>query len=379
MNLTNTITINAYSIILLLIINMQTFKHSERKTGQFKVYVAMLHTAALMLVVDVIGRLDGNAHAYFPLLNHVGNFLLYILNAVFPALWFLYVLLQFHTQFKQIRHWVRLVVLVNIFNVIMVILTQFFGWYYYIDSDNIYHRGPLFAISLSIAFFFIVLSYVITIRNRKRMEKKVYHSLLFFAVPPIAGIFLQVIYYGTPSIVNSVAILLLIIFLNIQNQNLYTDYLTGVYNRKRLETHFQEKLEHCKRGESFSAILMDFNNFKEINDLLGHNTGDDALITAVSLIKDCLRPNDFFARYGGDEFCIVLDIENKNELEKVVDRIKAHLEKYNKAEIKPYTISFSMGYAIYDCSSGTSIEEFQKDIDRRMYKAKEELKSINIK
>ena len=338
------------------------------------VYVAMLHSAVLMLVVDVMVRFDGNAQTYYPLLNQIGNFLLYILNSVFPSLWLLYVLFQFYTHFKQIKRWIYIVAIFNIVNFIMVILTQFFGWYYFIDSDNIYHRGPLFAVSLSIALVLIFLSYAITIKNRKRTEKRVYYSLLLFAAPPVVGILLQTIYYGTPSIVNSVAISLLIVFLNIQNQNLYSDYLTGVYNRKRLEAHFQEKLERCKRGERFSAILMDFNNFKEINDFLGHNTGDDALITAVSLIRDCLRPNDFFARYGGDEFCIVLDIEDKNNLEHVVERINAHLEKYNKAEIKPYKISFSMGYAVYDCSSGMSIEEFQKDIDRRMYSAKEMLK-----
>ncbi|NCB42084.1 MAG: GGDEF domain-containing protein [Clostridia bacterium] len=371
MSLETIIIINAYSIILLLIISVQTFRNPERKSEQYIIYEAMLYVAILMLIVDVMGRLDGNAQAYYPLFNHVGNFLLYILNSILPSLWLLYVLFQFHHQFQQIRRWIHIITLINIFNFIMVILTQFFGWYYYIDANNVYHRGSLFEISLIIALSFVFFSYYVIIKNRKRVEKSIYRALLLFVAPPLVGSFLQAVYYGNSSIVNSITVSLLIVFLNIQNKNLHSDYLTGIYNRKRLEMNLQEKVDRCKRGESFSAILMDFNDFKEINDLLGHNIGDDALITAVSLIKDCLRPNDFFARYGGDEFCIVLDIEDKNELERVVQRIDAHLEKYNKAEIKPYKIGFSMGYAVYDCNSNMSIEEFQKDIDRRMYQAKD--------
>lgn len=370
MNLTNVITINAYSIIVLIILSIQTLRHSERQSLQYKVYMALLHTTILMLIVDVMGRFDGNPGSYYSIFNQLGNFTLYIINGLLPSLWLLYVYFQFNNRTTKLKPLLYLIAASNFINFIFLISSQFFGWYYYIDESNVYHRGSLFWISVFIACVLLFNGYIIIIKNGRNIEKKIYHALLSFGIPPLIGIFLQTKFYGTPFISNSIALSLLIVFLNIQNQNIYSDYLTGVHNRKKLEMHLQEKIERCKKKQCFSAILLDFDNFKEINDSLGHQTGDDALITGANLLKDCLRPNDFLSRYGGDEFCIVLDISNQEELEKVVERIMMHLEKYNSAKIKPYSISFSMGYSVYDCNLNKGSDAFQKEIDEKMYEVK---------
>ena len=376
MNLTTIVTINTYSIILLVILSFQTIKHSERKSKQYKLYMAMLHSTVLILIVDVMGRFDGNPESYYAVFNQVGNFLLYTLNSFIPSLWLLYVYFQFYSDKRKIKPIFYAITGANFLNFFLLIASQFLGWYYYIDANNVYYRGPLFGISVAIACILLCYSILIIVKNRNRVERKVYHTLLFFSIPPLIGIFLQTKIYGIPFIPNSVAIFLLIVFLNIQNQNIYSDYLTGVHNRKKLDAYLQEKVEQCKKKPDFSAILLDFDDFKEINDTFGHQTGDDALITAVSLIKDCLRPNDFLSRYGGDEFCIVLDIAEKRELENVINRIHQHVEKYNNAEIKPYKINFSKGYAIYDCKTDIGVEAFQNYIDREMYKEKK--RKLNV-
>jgi diguanylate cyclase (GGDEF)-like protein len=112
------------------------------------------------------------------------------------------------------------------------------------------------------------------------------------------------------------------------------------------------------------------NNFKSINDTFGHDVGDDALETSVKLLKSCLRANDFIARFGGDEFYIVLDVSNRDDLEATVSRINHCIEKFNESNLKPYKLSFSMGYAVYDCHSHMNVEEFQKKIDMLMYENK---------
>ncbi len=122
-------------------------------------------------------------------------------------------------------------------------------------------------------------------------------------------------------------------------------------------------------------ILIDINNFKYINDTYGHDIGDDALETAAKLLKSCLRTNDFIARFGGDEFCIVLDISNRSDLEMLVCRINNCLEKYNKSSSKPYELGFSMGYAVYAYHSHKSSEEFLKQVDKLMYENKQAYKN----
>jgi diguanylate cyclase (GGDEF)-like protein len=169
---------------------------------------------------------------------------------------------------------------------------------------------------------------------------------------------------------NSVTLSLLIIFLNVQTRSIYIDYLTGVNNRKKFEAYLKNKINSCTENKTFSAILMDLNNFKTINDTLGHDMGDKALENFAALLKSCLRSNDFIARFGGDEFYVILDITDKIKLESTVCRIKEYINKYNDSGTQPYKLSISLGYAVYDYDLHLKSEEFQKLIDRLMYEDK---------
>jgi diguanylate cyclase (GGDEF)-like protein len=260
---------------------------------------------------------------------------------------------------------------INAVNAVLLILSQFNGWYYYIDSDNIYHRGPLFFFPVITIFMLIIAAFTIIVKNRGNMEKKsFFSSLTFFAIPPLIGIILQVKFYGTSFVLNSVVLSMLVVFINIQNHSMYTDHLTGVNNRKKLDAYLKKKVKLCAREKSFSAILIDINNFKYINDTYGHDAGDNALEISAKLLKSCISTSDFIARFGGDEFCIVLDITNDTDLEALVGKINNCLERYNKSGIHLYELEFSMGYAVYDCRLYKSAAEFLKHIDILMYENK---------
>jgi diguanylate cyclase (GGDEF)-like protein len=150
------------------------------------------------------------------------------------------------------------------------------------------------------------------------------------------------------------------------------DYLTGVNNRKKLETYLKKKVSTSNENRAFSAIMIDLNNFKYINDTFGHNIGDVALQVTAELLKNCLRSNDFIARFGGDEFCIVIDSSDRAELEIIVKRINNCIEKYNESSEQPFKLGLSLGYEVYDYHSNMSAEDFQNHIDSLMYKNKRE-------
>jgi diguanylate cyclase (GGDEF)-like protein len=170
---------------------------------------------------------------------------------------------------------------------------------------------------------------------------------------------------------NSVVLSLFIVFLNIQNRSIFTDYLTGANNRKKLDIYIRDKINASTEKKTFSAILIDLDNFKSINDTFGHDAGDNALQEFVKLLRTCLRSNDFIARFGGDEFYIVLDISDPAALEDIISRIYACVEKYNECCSQPYKIDFSIGYAVYDWHSHLKTDEFQKLIDVLLYKNKQ--------
>jgi len=368
--LENSFVINVYSILLLLILLYHSLKQAEKESIPSRLYILLLGVTALELIADVLGRFDGRPNTLYPILNHIGNFTVFFLNSVLPSLWLLYVYYQVYNENRNVRRLYLSLAAVNAANLAFVILSQFYGWIYYIDADNIYHRGPFFLLSAAMVFVLHIATYVLLVIKRRKIEKRYFFALAFFVVPPLACVVLQSFFYGISVIYNGVVLSLLLIFFNIQNQSIHIDYLTGVSNRKKLETHLREKVSLSHESRTFSAIMLDLDNFKSINDTFGHAAGDNVLEAAAKLLKNCIRSNDLVARFGGDEFCIVLDISDNAHLEAAVRRINDAIQKFNQSGALPYKLGFSMGYAVYDRHSDMTVEEYQKLIDMRMYEDK---------
>lgn len=356
---------------MLICVCIQTVKDAERNLLQQKLYMKMLQITILMLIVDIFSRFDGNPGTVYSSINHIANFLIFLLSPFIPSLWLLYTHFQVFHEEKKMRRLLFPLIVVNAVNAVMLVFSQYWGWFYYIDSDNIYHRGPLYWFPVSITLALIIAAFTLIVANHMSIEKKYFFSLVFFPVPPLVCIILQIVFLGTSLILNGVTLSLLIIFFKIQNRSMNIDYLTGAYNRRSLEICMREKVNISTENRTFSAILIDLDDFKLINDTFGHNTGDYVLETTVRLLKSCLRPTDFIARFGGDEFCIILDVSKRIDLEIVVCRIQDCIKNYNERVKNPYQLAWSMGYAIYDYNSHMKVEEFQKQIDKLMYENKQ--------
>ena len=330
-----------------------------------------------MLVLDVLSRLDGNAQAFYPLLNAIGNFLIFALNPVLASLWLTYVHLYVFNNEKQTRKLIYFLSLANIINVVIVIISMPYGWFYTIDANNVYQRGELYLLSILSTVLLLSVAFFIIVSKRKNLNKRSFLSLLFFAFPPAISIVLQVKFYGVSLMLNSVVFSILVLFLNIQNHGMFTDHLTKISNRKKLDAYLGRKIRLNSLGNGFSAILLDIDGFKNINDTYGHNVGDEALESAANLLKSCLRENDFIARYGGDEFCIILDVSNNRDLEAMVSRINSSVEAYNKTKSNTFDLSFSMGYAVYDKEIYRGADDFLSSIDALMYQQKQAKNATN--
>jgi diguanylate cyclase len=103
------------------------------------------------------------------------------------------------------------------------------------------------------------------------------------------------------------------------------DALTGVYNRRAFDEHLQHMLRRSQKiaGSAFGLMLFDIDYFKQVNDTHGHQIGDRVLVAVVQKAKQSLRTGDFIARYGGDEFAIILRDDSMTNAHKILERLRA--------------------------------------------------------
>jgi diguanylate cyclase (GGDEF)-like protein len=154
--------------------------------------------------------------------------------------------------------------------------------------------------------------------------------------------------------------------------NAFHDPLTGLSNRSLFMKHLEYAVKRHKQYENFqfAVLFIDLDHFKVINDSLGHLFGDQLLINIVSKLKACLRPTDIIARFGGDEFIILLeDLSDVSDAILVAEQIQVELILpfiLNRQEV---FISASIGIAL-SASSKSSTEDLLRDADIAMYRAK---------
>lgn len=149
------------------------------------------------------------------------------------------------------------------------------------------------------------------------------------------------------------------------------DGLTQVYNRKHWEECLDKEFSRSKRyGHDLSLIMLDLDNFKTLNDTYGHQCGDAVLQEAAQKVQTFLRLSDFFGRYGGEEFAIILPETNLEGAQEVAERIRAGVELHIVSyQDKKIPISISVGVSRVD-ENDKRYEDLIRKADEAMYKAK---------
>lgn len=123
------------------------------------------------------------------------------------------------------------------------------------------------------------------------------------------------------------------------------------------------------------CMLLDIDSFKQINDTLGHETGDRVLEDAAAILTLSAGTADTAARFGGDEFALIFPNCSPQKLQRTEDRIHELTDAYNRSLRRPYTLAFSIGSGLYDPSADIRPGEFISRIDEAMYTAKRKKRS----
>jgi diguanylate cyclase (GGDEF)-like protein len=157
---------------------------------------------------------------------------------------------------------------------------------------------------------------------------------------------------------------------NLKKMSLF-DPLTGLANRTLLLEHLENALARAARNSrQIAVIFIDLDNFKAVNDTLGHHAGDELLVNVGQCLKACLRDEDIIARVGGDEFVVVLSSESEKEgttriASRLIQSIAALVYRVDDEKV----VSASIGIAVYP-ENGRDVDTILKNADSAMYLAK---------
>ena len=149
------------------------------------------------------------------------------------------------------------------------------------------------------------------------------------------------------------------------------DKVTGLPNRHMFHDRLDQEIKKASRtGEQISLLFIDLDRFKEINDTLGHDAGDILLVETAHRISKCVRESDSVARFGGDEFTVILlEVEDTGDVERVAQCILEKLSEPFHVKDEMVYISASIGITIYP-NDASSVEDLLKNADQAMYVSK---------
>lgn len=278
-----TLDANTVSLIILVLIFLNIRSSSENISMQYKLFKAMILANIGMIIIDALAwKFNGLKGSMNLTLNTGFNFLLYVLEPIPPSLSVLYTSYHVFSRDVKVKEKQKVLIIFLLLNLMICIISLFTGSFFYVDQNNIYHRGPYFALHVAYCYGLLIYCLIFLIKNKQFIEKRKYISMLIYFIPMAIGTTIQVLFYGYSLNWVGMMLSLLIIYFNIQNRGINTDYLTGIYNRRQFDEYIKERIKNSTENKSFSAILLDLNEFKSINDRFGHKIGDEAL-------KDQLR------------------------------------------------------------------------------------------
>ena len=313
----------------------------------------MIDSYVAMLVTDILWALNEDGLFAPPrLLNASINALTIIAVSCGCYFWFRFIEDRLQFPFAAGKKLDKLLVLPLLAVIALDLVSVFTGWTFYIDAQGHYQTTPFFEIHTAVNYFYLLIptgySVYRAVRTRSRQERREYWTYAVYMIAPLLSGLLEDTFPRVPLLALNIFMMILILFLMIQNMQIYFDAMTGLNNRRRLNQYLEECIPKSSPEHPTLLFIMDINDFKAINDAYGHLEGDRALRIFSDVLKAAAtRLHAFAARYGGDEFCMVVDAANHTpgKIEEELRRSLHGVQIRPAESCEPYTLTVSIGYA----------------------------------
>ena len=365
MNLSfSVLTANIISILLIGTLYLANRQKAEYDRDM-RLLQQMMVTIGIANISDsCVYYLVGSSNIVIKVLVFLSGSGLFLGNVMIGYLWAKFIMVHMNIPFSDIRR--NIYRTIGLISIVLLVINIFYPLVFSV-SDGRYQRGFAYIIFLIFAAFYILDSLYLYIKRVKKNGSLKLFPVHIFLIPVILGVVIQAFFVEIAITWTSIAISVAGIMTALKNEIIFTDCLTGLYNRMYLE--FIHKRACNKKDCWVSGIMIDLNGFKQINDNYGHAEGDLALCIVADLLLKSFSEYGVVTRYAGDEFVIMLNTTDDQLIQKIIKSAKKNFVTENEKNDKLYQLSASMGYAITNLSNET-IDDFMNRIDEQMYQDK---------
>ena len=365
MNLSfSVLTANIISILLIGTLYLANRQKAEYDRDM-RLLQQMMVTIGIANISDCcVYYLAGSSNIVIKVLVFLSGSWIFLGNVMIGYLWAKFIMVHMNIPFSDIRR--NIYRTIGLISIVLLVINIFYPLVFSV-SDGRYQRGFAYIIFLLFAAFYILDSLYLYVKRVKKNGSLKLFPVHIFLIPVILGVVIQAFFVEIAITWTSIAISVEGIMTALKNEIIFTDCLTGLYNREYLE--FLHKRACNKKDCWVSGIMIDLNGFKQINDNYGHSEGDLALCIFADLLRKSFSEYGVVTRYAGDEFVIMLNTTDDQLIQKIIKSAKKNFVTENEKNDKPYQLSASMGYAITNLSNET-IDDFMNRIDEQMYQDK---------
>lgn len=366
------------SVLVLILLNFGQYHYNIRraKGRNNQLFISMIVTnMALLLMDSITWILNGTQFPGARLMHQLSMATYYSLQGMMSLTWLLYVEQKLYGKPFIVRKHVFWFAL-PIVALAAISFISSFGkpLLYTIDENNVYSRTSYYWVPLLMTGAYAVYSMAMVVHAQKTgtsvLSQYLMRFLFAYPFPPLVGALIQWVFYGVSVIWTGSVISLLIIYINLQNDKVTTDPLTGISNRRSFESYMSRRMSTLRGDGTLFMFMIDVDHFKQINDRWGHNVGDEALKQTAELLKGTVSRNDFIGRVGGDEFVVCGERDNLEGVLRVLENINDAVDRFNDDRLVPYRLQLSIGCSTLNHDENKTLEQMQREADYTMYAAK---------
>lgn len=375
MNTLTHLSINLFPVVMLLVIYTNNHKKTVHTRNRRQFNLLTLLTIVLMCVDVGRYRLEETYCKREEVSLWVLQMSYTVLIVVIAGVWLIYVFDRLYEEEHSHRvRWIkRIVAAVSVLYAALVAATPWTHFIFYYTDDRQFVQGKgyhlQYLLGTLMLFGSIAASGHACFHENSRERRRECLYLMCFGIVPFIGMELQHCMEKWWIAAPCVALSIQVVYMSTQNRQITTDGLTGLNNRMDFDLHLKKREEQYSRGE-WGMLMMDVDDFKSINDNFGHTTGDEALWETADLLRRTFGRNGvFLARYGGDEFVVIANWNDADEVRADIARVEAEVAAFNQKGEKPYRLSFSIGYALWS-ETEQNVDALVKKADERMYQKK---------